>query len=144
MLKKKVEEDVKVAMKARDQLLLNTTRGLLSELKREEIDTRTELTDERAIAIIQKEVKKRRDAIQFAKDAGRSELVEQNEQEVKILQKYLGDQLSEEKLKELISTLVSAGNDNIGKLMGALNKDYKGQFDGRMASEIAKGMLAPK
>jgi len=144
MLKKKVEEDVKVAMKARDQLLLNTTRGLLSELKREEIDTRTELTDERAIAIIQKEVKKRRDAIQFAKDAGRSDLVEQNEQEVKILQKYLGDQLSEEKLKELISTLVSAGNDNIGKLMGALNKDYKGQFDGRMASEIAKEMLAPK
>lgn len=141
MLKKKVEEDVKAAMKARNQVLLNTVRGLLSEMKREEIDTRTELTDDRAVAIVQREVKKRKDALEFAKTAGRPELIEQNETELKILQSYLGEQITEEKLQQLIKELIVSGNDSVGKIMGALNKDYKGRFDGRLASELAKSAL---
>ena len=141
MSKAKVEEEVKVAMKARDQLRLNTLRGFLSELKREEIDTRVELTEERFIAILQKEIKKRRDSIEFAKTAGRTDIIEQNETELKILQGYLGEQLCDDKLKELIVTLHSQGNDSIGKLMGALNKDYKGRFDGKLASELIKATL---
>jgi len=141
MSKKKLEEEIKVAMKARDQLRLNTLRGFMSELKREEIDTRVELTEERFIAILQKEIKKRRDSIEFAKNAGRNEIVEQNETELKILQEYLGEQLSEDKLRELITSLKEQGNDSIGKLMGALNKDYKGRFDGRLASEMIKSAL---
>jgi uncharacterized protein YqeY len=141
MSKQKVEEDVKVAMKARDQLKLNTLRGFLSELKREEIDTRVALTDGRFVEILQKEIKKRRDALEFAKNAGRAELVEQNEAEITILQGYLGEQISEDKLKELIATLKADGNDSIGKLMGALNKDYKGRFDGRLASDLIKQVL---
>lgn len=142
MLKKKVEDDVKVAMKARDTVRLNTVRGLLSEMKREEIDTRTELTEDRAIAIVQREIKKRRDALDFAKNAGRAELVEQNEVELKILQSYLGEQMSEDELRTLITRLVSEGNDSLGKIMGALNADYKGRFDGRVASEVAKSALS--
>lgn len=141
MSKQKVEEEIKVAMKARDQLRLNTLRGFMSELKREEIDTRLELTEEKFISILQKEIKKRRDSIEFAKNAGRNEIVEQNEMELKILQAYLGEQLSEEKLKELIVSLKEQGNDSIGKLMGALNKDHKGKFDGRLASEMIKSVL---
>lgn len=142
MSKKQIEEDVKTAMKARDQLRLNTLRGFLSELKREEIDTRQELTDDKYTSILQKEIKKRRDALEFAKNAGRAEMVEQNEAEIVILQSYLGEQLSNEKLLEIISSLVASGNDSIGKLMGALNKDYKGRFDGRAASELAKNALS--
>lgn len=141
MSKQKLEEEIKVAMKARDQLRLNTLRGFMSELKREEIDSRVELTEEKFISILQKEIKKRRDSIEFAKNAGRNEIVEQNEAELKILQAYLGEQLSEEKLKELIVSLKEQGNDSIGKLMGALNKEHKGKFDGRLASEMIKSVL---
>ena len=141
MIKEKVTEDMKAAMKARDQLLLNTVRGLLSELKKEEIDTRTELTDEKCITIIQREVKKRRDALEFAKTAARDDLIQQNEAEMKILQGYLGDQLSEEKLREIIQQSISSGADSIGKIMGALNKDYKGKFDGKTASNLIKTLL---
>lgn len=141
MLKKKVEEDVKLAMKARDQLRLTTIRGLLSEIKREEIDSRTDTTDDRVITIVQREIKKRKDALEFAKNAGRAELVEQNETEISILQSYLGEQLSDSELKSLIADLVQQGNDSLGKIMGALNKDYKGRFDGRLASEMAKSSL---
>jgi len=141
MLRKKVEEDVKAAMKARDTVRLNTVRGLLSEMKKEEIDTRQELTEDRSISIVQRELKKRKDAIDFAKTAGRAELIEQNEIEIAILQSYLGEQMSGDELQNLISTLVKEGNDSIGKLMAALNKDYKGRFDGRLASELAKSAL---
>lgn len=141
MIKEKVTEDMKAAMKARDQLLLNTVRGLLSELKKEEIDTRTELTDEKCITIIQREVKKRRDALEFAKTAARDDLIQQNEAEMKILQSYLGDQLSEEKLREIIQQSITSGADSIGKIMGALNKDYKGKFDGKTASNLIKTLL---
>lgn len=141
MIKEKVTEDMKAAMKARDQLLLNTVRGLLSELKKEEIDTRTELTDEKCITIIQREVKKRRDALEFAKTAARDDLIQQNEAEMKILQSYLGDQLSEEKLREIIQQTITSGADSIGKIMGALNKDYKGKFDGKTASNLIKTLL---
>lgn len=140
-MKAKLQEDLKTAMKARDQLTVNTLRGLSAEIKKEEIDTQKQVDDARFVALVQKEVKKRRDAIEFAKNANRTDLVEQNEAEVKILQKYLGDQISEEKLRELISGLIAGGADNIGKIMGALNKDYKGKFEGKIASEIAKGLL---
>ncbi len=142
MSKKQIEDDVKVAMKARDQLRLNTLRTFLAELKREEIDSRVELTEEKFISILQKEIKKRKDSLEFAKSAGRAELVEQNEAELVILQGYLGEQLGAEKLKELIQQLIAGGNDSIGKVMGALNKDYKGKFDGREASELIKAALA--
>jgi uncharacterized protein YqeY len=141
MLKKKIEDDVKLAMKAKEQHRLTTIRGLLSEIKREEIDSRTETTDDRVITIVQREIKKRRDALEFARNAARAELIEQNEAEIAILQGYLGEQLSESELKDLIQDLVKQGNDSLGKIMGALNKDYKGRFDGRVASELAKSSL---
>lgn len=140
-IKAKIIEDVKVAMKARDSKNLTTLRGLVSEIKKVEIDTRKDLDDAGVIAILQKEIKKRRDTIEFAKQAGRVEMVQDNEQEIKLIQNYLGAQLSEEKLKEIITKIIASGVSNIGQIMGALNKDYKGQFEGKVASGIAKDLL---
>lgn len=141
-IKAKVQEEIKQAMKAREQHRLDTLRGLLSEIKRVEIDTRTDVNDEQVVGILQKEVKKRRDALDFAKNAGRAELVEQNQQEVTWIQAFLGEQMSEDALKKLIQDLVAAGADNLGKIMGELNKAHKGKFEGKMASEIAKSALS--
>jgi uncharacterized protein YqeY len=143
MIREKVQEDLKAAMRERNQFVINTLRGYISELKNEEINTRQPLTEAREIEILQKEIKKRRDAIDFAKTASREDLITQNLSEIDILQKYLGEQISEEKLKELITALIAAGENNIGKIMGALNKDHKGKFEGKVASELIKSLLSP-
>lgn len=140
-LKAKIQEDIKTAMKARDSQTLTTLRGLISEVKKTEIDTKTELDDAGVVVIIQKEIKKRRDAIDFAKQAGRDEMIADNEAEIVALQNYLAEQLSEDKLKEIISELIASGSNNIGQIMGSLNKDYKGQFEGKIASGVAKELL---
>ena len=123
-LKEKIREDLKTSMKARDQRRTDVIRGVISEVKRAEIDSQKELSDEQVIQIVRKEIKKRRDAIEFAQKASRLELVAQNEEEIKILEPYLGDQVSEVQLKELIQAAISNGADNIGKIMGVLNKDH--------------------
>ena len=140
-IKLKIQNDVKEAMKAREQHKLDTLRGLMSELKRYEIDQRADLTDEICINILQKEIKKRRDALEFAKTAGRAELVSQNEVEINLLQSYLGKQLDSTELATLIRELIAAGHDNVGKIMGALNQNYKGQFEGKVASQLVKEIL---
>ncbi|MCC6932279.1 MAG: GatB/YqeY domain-containing protein [Deltaproteobacteria bacterium] len=141
-MKAKIQEDIKTAMKARDQKKLDTLRMIMSEIKRVEVDTRKEVDEAGVITILQKEIKKRKDALDFAKQAQRADLVEQNEYEIALAQSYLGEQFGADELKDLIKEIVAQGNDNIGKIMGALNKDYKGKFDGRMASDIAKEILA--
>jgi len=140
-MKNKIQEDIKVAMKSGDNQRRDTLRGLMSEIKRTEIDSQKQLDDAGVIAIIQKEIKKRRDALEFAEQAARTELIEQNKGEIAVLQSYLGEQLSEDKLRELITDLVSSGTNNMGAIMGALNKDYKGKFEGKVASQIAKEVL---
>ena len=140
-MKDKIQEDIKTAMKARSQDVVTTLRGLLSEIKKIEIDTRKDLTDEQCIAVVQKEIKKRRDSTEYAKKAERADLIEKDEAELKLLQTYLGEQLSEDQLREIISNLVESGADSIGKVMSSLNQDYKGQFEGKIASQIVKENL---
>lgn len=140
-MKEKLQADMKEAMKAKDQMVVLTLRGLIAEIKKQEIDTKTTLNEEQVLAIIQKEIKKRRDTLKFAQEGGRQDLVDQTNREMSILSKYLGEQISEDKLREIIIGLVKSGADNVGKIMGALNKDHKGKFDGRLASELAKQAL---
>ncbi|MCB0322047.1 MAG: GatB/YqeY domain-containing protein [Bdellovibrionales bacterium] len=140
-LKQQIQEEVKAAMKARDQKALTTLRGLSAAVKQVEVDSRVEVTDDQVLGIIQKEIKKRRDAIGFAEQQNRTEMVAENEQEIEVLQRFLGKQLSEAELRELITQLIHEGADSIGKVMGELNKRHKGQFEGKIASQLANSML---
>lgn len=143
-LKKKLQDEMKQAMRDKDTLKLSTVRGIIAEVKKAEIDTKKDFGDEDVSSLVQKEIKKRRDALQFAKDANREDLVAQNNAEIEILKTYLGEQITEEKLSELILALIQSGSDNLGKIMGALNKDHKGKFDGTVASNLAKNLLEKK
>ena len=140
-MKDKIQEDTKVAMKAGEKEKVTILRGLLAEIKRGEIDTKSDFDEAKCVAVIQKEIKKRRDAIEFAEKASREDLISQNKSEIAVLQSYLGEQLSEDELRGLISKLIEGGAANIGAIMGALNKDHKGKFEGKLASQIAKEVL---
>ncbi len=139
--KTKLLEDIKTAMKAREQTKLTILRGLSAAIKQVEVDTRKDVDEPTVLSIFQKEIKKRRDSLQFAKDANRTDLVEQNEMEIALIQSYLGEQFGEDKLKEIISGLIGSGVNSLGQIMGELNKHHKGKFDGKAASELAKSML---
>lgn len=140
-LRSQIQEDVKAAMKARDQLRVDTVRGLFAEIRKQEIDTKAELDDNAVTGVVQREVKKRREALEYAEKLDRAELVTQNRAELEILQAYLGQPLTDDELRALISKLREGGADSLGKIMGELNKDYKGRFDGKKASELAKSVL---
>ena len=140
-IKTKIEEDIKTAMKAREQHLLLTLRSLMAAVKQVEVDSRKDVEDGDVLAVLQKEVKKRKEALQYAEKEQRDDLIAQNKAEVAMLQKYLGEQISEADLRKIIGELVAGGADAIGKVMGALNKEHKGKFDGKLASEICRSML---
>ncbi len=141
-LKTKIQGDIKTAMKARDQVLLTNLRGLMAAIKQIEVDTRADVDDATVLNVIQKEVKKRRDALKFAEDNNRSDIAEQNKNEIEILQKYLGAPLNEDELRTEIRSLIDNGADSIGKVMGELNKNFKGRFDGGKASSMIKELLS--
>jgi len=141
-IKSKLQDDIKTAMKAREQTKLTTLRGISAAIKQVEIDTRQDLSDDDVLGILNKEVKKRRDSLKFAEEASREDLIEQNKIEIKLLQTYLGEEIDEDKLREIIKGVVDGGADSIGAIMGALNGKYKGRFEGKLASSIAKELLA--
>ncbi len=140
-LKETISADLKTAMKARDQVKVTNLRGLLAAIKQVEVDTRTEVDDAKVIQIIQKEIKMRRDALEFAIAQSREDLIAQNTLEIEIIQSYLGKQLSNEELTVIIKEIVAGGSNNIGQIMGALNSKYKGQFEGKVASQIIKDCM---
>lgn len=141
-LKAKLQEDIKTAMRDKDKERLLTLRGLHAAVKQVEIDTRKDLDDAAVVDIVRKEIKKRRDSIEYGEQNKRFDLVDKDKAEITLLQNYLGEQISNEKLETLIKDSIAAGADNIGKIMTALNAQYKGKFEGKLASELAKKLLS--
>ena len=135
-LKERMTEDFKEAMKAQDEVRKNTISLARAAIKQFEVDNRgTELDDEGVIAILSKQVKMRKDALSDFEKAGRTDLAESYQAEIDILKKYLPEQLSAEKLREVIAGVaadlnIEGGMQNMGKLMGAVMGKVKGLADG--------------
>ncbi len=141
-LRDQIQEDLKNGMRAHDQHLVITLRSLLAAVKQIEVDSRSEASEEQVINVLMQEVKKRRDTLKYAEQQQRQDMIKQNNAEIAMLQKYLGEQLSREELERIIDAAISAGADSIGKVMGVLNKEHKGRFEGRLASEICRVKFA--
>lgn len=141
-LKTQLNAKLKEAMKAGEKEKVISLRGLSAAIKQVEIDTRKELSDADVTSVLQKELKKLKDSRGFAQEQGRTELVEKADREIALVQDFLGKELSDDELKAEIKKLVEGGADQIGKVMGGLNASFKGRFDGKRASELAKEMLA--
>jgi uncharacterized protein YqeY len=144
-LKAQITEDMKAAMRAREAQRLGTIRMLLAAIKQREVDERIELSDADVLAIIEKEIKKRRDAIAQYQQAARQDLVDTETAEVNVLAGYLPRQLSEEELAAEIVQAVSAsgalGPKDIGKVMALLKPKLAGRADMSRVSGLVKARL---
>ena len=148
-LMKKIDEDLIRAMKARDTFTTTVLRGLKSDIKNAQIAGGTrgeEISDEKIIEILSSAAKRRRDSIEQFTAGNRKDLADKETAELEIIQRYLPEQLSEEKVREIVSaTIDEEGVESLkelGKLMKALMPKLKGKADGKLVSSLAKEMLS--
>lgn len=152
MLTDQIQSDLKQAQLERNELKVSTLRMLLSELHYAQIQKGRkeigELADDEVVAVIQREVKKRKEAIEGFEKGGRKELVEKEEGEAKILSAYLPAQLSDEQLQNIVeSSIKETGASSIadmGKVIGLVMSKVKGQADGGKVSALVRDKLKAK
>lgn len=141
----RIKASMKEAMKARAKERLATIRLILADFKRVEVDERIEIDDARALLILDKMVKQRRDSATQFQDAGRDELAAIEVAEIAIIQEFLPKQLSEDEIIAMIDDALSAievkGMGAMGALMGAIKPKLQGRADMGAVSKIVKAKL---
>lgn len=145
-MKNKIIEDIKSAMKSQDKVALAVVRMLKSDIQMAELNKKSELTDDEIVSIVSKQIKMRKDSIKEFEKGNRNDLIEQSKQEIKILEKYLPEQLTEEEITDIINSVFSKVNptssSDMGKIMGALTPLVKGKADMGIVSKIVKEKLS--
>ena len=145
-IKEQLMADFKAAMKNKDEIAKNTVSLGRAAIKQYEVDNREELSDEGIIAVLSKQVKMRKDALADFEKAGRTDLVESYKAEIEILNKYLPEQLSDDKIMEVVKATaaelgIEGGKQNMGKLMGPVMAKVKGQADGNAVKKVVMDFL---
>ena len=144
-LKDQITEDMKSAMRAKDAARLLTIRGLLAACKQREVDERIVLDDAAVIAIIDKLIKQRKDAISQFDAAGRTDLVDKESAELKVLEGYLPQRLGAEEIAAAVQAIVAAvgaaGPGDMGKVMAAVKTQLAGKADMGLVSAAVKQAL---
>ena len=146
-LKEQLMADFKEAMKAHDETAKSTISLARAAIKQYEVDNREEVDDAGIIAILSKQVKMRKDALAYFDRAGRADLAEAYNAEIEILNRYLPEQLSKEKVMEIVKETADAlgiegGKQNMGKLMGPVMGKVKGLADGSLVKEVVMEFLS--
>lgn len=138
-----ITEDMKAAMKSKDTVALNTIRMLKSEIKNAEIQKMGRLSEDEVIKVIQTAIKKRREAAEQYKNAGRDDLCEKELIEAKVLEKYLPEQLDENEIKAIIKQVMSeVGNANFGLIMKSVMEKVKGKAEGKVVNQLVKEAIS--
>ncbi len=145
-MKKKLLEDLKEAMKEKNEIKKNAIQMVRAGILQIEKDKGIELTDEQIIELISKEVKKRKDSIADYEKGGREDLVNQINEEISYLEKYLPKQLTEEEItvivKEIIAELGATTMKDMGKVMKAAKEKMGVTADGKTINKVVKENLA--
>ena len=140
-----IEEAVKSSMRERKKERTSTLRMALSEIKKEEIDRRVELSDEESIKIIQRMIKQRKESAAQFFQANREELANKENFEISILQDFLPEQLSEDEIKDIVLNAIAEteaqDSQDMGKVMGLLKSKIKGNADMGIVSRLVKENL---
>ena len=146
-LKDRLVEDMKVAMKAKEEgkVRLSVIRMVRAAIKNAEIDKKIEFNDDQVIEVLARELKLRRDSLEVYENAGRPETVKALEEELVVIMDYLPQQLSEGEIRllvqEIITTLGAQGLKDLGKVMGTLSPKTKGRADGKLVNLIVREIL---
>lgn len=145
-LKEQLKEDMKTAMKAREEgkLALSVIRMVNAAIKQVEIDKKVELDDAGILDILAKEMKTRNDSLGEFEKGGRQDLVDHVKAEMDVLKKYLPEQMGEEKIRKVVAEAIEACGDdkNMGNVMKHVMPKTKGRADGKLVSSIVKELLA--
>jgi uncharacterized protein YqeY len=145
-LVEQVKADVKNAMRAKEKERLAALRLITAEFKKVEVDERIEVTDERALAILDKMVKQRRDSITQYQDAGRDELAAKEQFEIDVISAFLPTALTEEELVQLVDEAAAEAGatsmQQMGQLMGVLKPKVQGRADMGVVSKLVKAKLS--
>ena len=145
-LREQLNDDIKAAMKAREQEKLNALRLLLSAVKQREVDERITLDDAGVIAVVEKMLKQRKDSIEQYEKAARKDLADKEHFEVKVLQAYLPQQLSAAEIDATIAAAIAATGAksaaDMGKVMGVVKPKIAGRADMGKVSALVKAKLA--
>lgn len=145
-LLKRIDEDLIKALKKHESDKVTLFRGLKSDIKYKQIDKGEELTDDEVGAVLTFAAKRRRDSIEQFQAGGRQDLVDKETAELEIIKVYLPEQLSEDKLRELIGKAIEkTGADSpakMGLIMKEVMPEVKGKADGKIVNKIAVELLS--
>ena len=145
-LKDRIQDDMKAAMRARESERLSTIRMLLAACKQREVDERITLDDAAIVGIVDKLIKQRRDSIAAFEQAGRTDLVEKESAELRVLEAYLPRRLAAPEIAEQVAALVAelgaSGAGDMGRVMAAAKARLAGQAEMSMVSAAVKQALA--
>ncbi len=148
-LKKQIEDNLNEALKAKDKKTYPTLRLIVSAIKDAEIAGRSkgqkDIKDSDIIALLKKMIKQRNESCEVYKKAGRTELLENENREIEVINKFLPDQLSEEETKKICEETIKSVNatsmKDMGKIMGILKSKHADSLDFSKVSSILKGLL---
>jgi uncharacterized protein YqeY len=149
VLRDKINDSVKVAMKAQDKPRLSTLRLINAAIKNAEIDAERagkKLADDDVLGILQKMIKQRQDSIEAYDKGGRKDLADQERGEIDVIRDFLPQQMSEAEAKAAIAAVIqetgAAGMKDMGKVMATLKERHAGKMDFGKASALVKGLLS--
>lgn len=148
-LKDTIKNDLKEAMKAKDELALSVLRMVISAISSEEINKgkrEAGLNDEEVLEVLSREIKRRRDSATQFEGAGRAELAEKENQEISVIMKYMPAQMTAEEIEKVVKESIAESGakeeKDFGAVMKVLSPKIKGKADGKQVSEVVKKMLA--
>jgi len=145
MLLEQIQNDLKTALKERNELQVSTLRLLLSEAHNRQIEKQAELVDEDIVGVLRKEVKKRQESIEAYEKGGRQELADKESKELIILSKYLPQEMSPKELEKIVKEVIvevgAQGPSDFGKVMGVIMGKVKGKIDGTKVADAVKKLL---
>lgn len=147
-LESQINDQIKVAMRAKESATLRSLRAIKSEILKEKTKAggSGDVSEDNAMKILMKMAKQRRDSIDIFREQNREDLAVKEEEELKVIAKFLPEQMSEAEVKEKVQGIiekVGAGSPKeIGKVMGVAMKELAGKADGKLISKLAKELLS--
>ena len=145
-LRERVNDEIKTAMKAREQERLAALRLLLAAVKQREVDERITLDDAGVVSVVEKMIKQRKDSISQFEKAARQDLADKEKYEISVIEAYLPQQLSQAEIERVVAEAIAATGAkspaDMGKVMGVVKPKLAGRADMGKVSALVKGKLA--
>ncbi len=144
-LKKRIDEDLKEALKKKDASRLSVLRMLKSDIKYKEIDKGSELSDDEVLSVLASSMKRRRDSIEQFEKGGRDDLASREKAELEVVLRYVPEQLTEQELLDIITRAIkdvnATGPSSLGMVMKEIMPKVRGRADGKIVNQIVSSQL---